>query len=1114
MKRAFVTVSALAFLLFAPVLAGINARMLRQPDVSQTQIAFVYAGDIWLAPKTGGTAVRLSSPAGEESFPKFSPDGSSLAYSANYDGNVDIYVVSVSGGLPKRVTHHPMSDRVLDWYPDGKSLLFASPMMAGRDRFNQLFKVSREGGLPEKLPVPYGEFGSISPDGKTLAFMPESQDFRTWKRYRGGWAPDIWLFDLQNLAARNITNSPAGDAHPMWSGKTIYFMSDRGPELRNNLWAYEPDSQKLHQVTQFADFDVRFPSIGPSEIVFEGGGRLYLLDLKKQKPQEVSIDVVTDEASLKPRAEKVVQLIQNLFISPTGKRVAFEARGDIFTVPAEHGPVINVTASSGVAERYPSWSPDGKWLAYWSDRSGEYELVVRPADGSGSEQSLTTLGPGFRYGLYWSPDSKKIAFVDQAMRLWIADRESKETKQIDKAGSLFHGSLQGFRFSWSPDSRWLAYDRDQDELGNRTTIFMYDTQKGEKHKVTSSYYDDSSPVFDPEGKYLYYLSNRSLRPVYGSFDATFVYPNAMQIVAVSLRSDVPSPIAPQNDEETGKEEKKKDEKKPDDKKVEDTKDQPDAKPADAAKDAAKDDEKKQAPKPVEIEFDGFEMRAVVLPPEAGVYSGLLAAEGKVLFVRRPRNGSAPSQKSTLCYFDLKDRKEEVVIEEIDGYQLSADKKKIVVRQSDSYGIIDLKPKQKIEKKLRIAEMETVVDPRAEWQQVFTDAWRFTRDYFYDPNMHGVNWNAIKEQYGKLIEESVTRWDVNFVLGEMIAELNASHTYRGGGDEQRAPERRAGLLGVDWAFEDGAYRIKHIVRGAAWDIEVRSPLAQPGLGVKEGDYVLAVNGLPLAASLDPWAALEGLAEKTVVLTVNSKPTAEGAKKVLLKTLSSEGELRQLEWIETSRKRVEEATGGRVGYIYVPSTGIDGQNELVRQFAAQFDKEGLIIDERFNSGGQIPDRFVELLNRDPLSYWAVRDGKDWQWPPSGNFGPKVMLINGWSGSGGDCFPYFFRKAGLGPLIGTRTWGGLIGLSGSPSLVDGGMVTVPTFRMYSTDGGWFAEGHGVDPDIPVINDPGEMAKGRDPQLERAIQEVQRLLKAKPFTPPKRPSYEDRSGRQRPTD
>ncbi len=1094
----------LVFSLLAPVHGGISARMLRQPDVSQTQIAFVYAGDIWLAPKTGGTAVRLSSPAGEESFPKFSPDGSLIAYSANYDGNVDIYVVAVSGGMPKRLTRHPSADRVLDWYPDGKSLLFASPMMAGRDRFNQLFKVSREGGLPEKLPVPYGEFGSISPDGKTLAFMPESQDFRTWKRYRGGWAPDIWLFDLEKLVAKNMTSSPAIDAHPMWSGKSIYFMSDRGSELRNNLWAYDPNTQKLRQITQFADYDVRFPSIGPSDIVFEAGGRLYLLDLKKQKPQEVIVEVITDGASLKPRAEKVARLIDNPFISPTGKRVLFEARGDIFTVPAENGPVVNLTASSGVAERYPSWSPDGKWLAYWSDRSGEYELMVRPADGSAAEQSLTTFGPGFRHSLYWSPDSKKVAFVDQAMKLWIVDRETRQATQIDKAGALFHGSLENFRFSWSPDSRWLAYDRDQDELGNRSTIFLYDTQKGEKHKLTSSYYDDSSPVFDPEGKYLYYLSNRSLQPAYSSFDTSFIYANATQIIAVSLRSDVPSPIAPQNDEETAKEDKKADEKK-------EPAAGPDAKAGEAAKEG---DKKDQAPKPVEIELDGFETRAVILPPVAGVYGGLQAVEGKVLFLRRPRTGSPPRQKSTLCYFDFKDRKEEVVIEEIDGYQLAADGKKAVVRQSDSYAIIDVKPKQKIEKKLRTAELESVVDPRAEWQQVFNDAWRFTRDYFYDPNMHGVDWMAIKEQYGSLIQDCVTRWDVNFVLGEMIAELNASHTYRGGGDEQRGPDRRAGLLGVDWAFENGAYRIKHILRGGPWDISVRSPLAEPGLGVKEGDYVLAVNGVPLDASIDPWVALEGQAEKTVVLTVNGKPAAEGARKVLVKTLSSEGELRQLEWIEASRKRVDEATGGRVGYIYVPSTGIDGQNELVRQFAAQFEKEGLIIDERFNSGGQIPDRFIELLNRKALSYWAVRDGKDWQWPPTGHFGPKAMLINGWSGSGGDCFPYYFKKAGLGPLIGTRTWGGLIGLSGSPSLIDGGMVTVPTFRMYSTSGEWFAEGHGVDPDIEVINDPGEMAKGRDPQLERAIQEVQRMLKEKPFTPPKRPPYEDRSGRPRPTD
>jgi tricorn protease len=467
----------------------------------------------------------------------------------------------------------------------------------------------------------------------------------------------------------------------------------------------------------------------------------------------------------------------------------------------------------------------------------------------------------------------------------------------------------------------------------------------------------------------------------------------------------------------------------------------------------------------------------------------------------------------LVYFDLKEREEQVVVEEIDGYGLSADQKKVLVNQGTTLAILDLKPKQKIEKKLRTAELETLVDPKAEWRQMFTDAWRIVRDYFYDPGMHGVKWEAVKAQYSRLLDDCVTRWDVNFVIGEMIAELNASHTYRGGGDIQSAIDRKVGLLGVDWSLENGAYRIKHIVSGGDWDISVRSPLREPGVAVREGDYVLAVNGMPILTERDPWAAFQGLAEQTVVLTVNDKPTLEGARKVLVNTLASEGELRQLEWIEGLRKRVDEATGGRVGYIYVPSTGIDGQNELVRQFRAQFDKEALIIDERFNSGGQIPDRFVELLNRKPLSFWAVRDGQDWQWPPVGHFGPKVMLINGWSGSGGDAFPYYFRESGLGPLIGTRTWGGLIGLSGNPQLIDGGGINVPTFRMYGTDGVWFPEGHGVEPDIEVVNDPGEMAKGRDPQLERAVQEVLRLLKEKPGVSPKRPRYEDRSNGMRPS-
>ncbi len=539
--------------------AQVNARMLRQPDVSETQIAFVYAGDIWVVPKAGGTAQRLSSPRGEESFPRFSPDGSAIAFSANYDGNTDIYTVPAMGGEPVRITHHPMDDRLVDWYPDGRGILFAASRESGRQRFSQLYRVSPEGGLPEKLPVPYGEFGAISPDGKTLAYMPKSRDFRTWKRYRGGWAPEIWLFDLQDYSSRNITTSDANDGQPMWHGRTLYFLSDRGRDQRHNIWAYDLDSGSFRQVTQFTDFDVHFPAIGPSDIVFEAGGRLYLLELASETQREVQVDVVTDLATLKPRTESVASLIFGAWISPTGKRAAFEARGDIFTVPAEHGPIRNLTASSGVAERYPAWSPDGKNIAYWSDRSGEYELTIRAADGSGAEQKLTSLGPGFRYRLYWSPDSKKIAFIDQAKTIYYYDLERRRTVEVDRDQWRSHGGLNAFTASWSADSRWLAY---ANGLDNRNgAVFLYDTRAGQRHQVTSGYYADFQPTFDPDGNYLYFLSNRTFRPAYGDVDNSWIYPNTTNIVAVALRPDVPSPLAARSDEEGAKEEKAGEEEK-------------------------------------------------------------------------------------------------------------------------------------------------------------------------------------------------------------------------------------------------------------------------------------------------------------------------------------------------------------------------------------------------------------------------------------------------------------------------------------------------------------------------------------------------------------------------
>ena len=1059
--------------------AQINARLFHQPDVSETQIVFAYGGDIWIVPKAGGMATKLSSPKGEESFPRFSPDGSQIAFSGNYDGNTDIYVLPSTGGVPVRVTHHGMSDRMLDWYPDGKSLLYASSMESGKQRFSQFYQVSAAGGLPEKLPVSMGEFGSLSPDGSKIAFTDRSRVFRNWKRYTGGWAPDIWLFDLKTLSSENITNNIASDELPMWVGDKIYFLSDQGSAQRYNIWVYDTRTKASKQVTHFTDFDVHFPSDGPSDIVFEAGGKIQLLDLATEQVREIAIDIVSDQMTLKTHKESVEKYLQNATIAPDGNRVLVEARGDVFSLPAEEGFTQDLTRTPGFAERNPAWSPDGKYIAYWSDKSGEYELTLRDLTNGNKEEQVTHLGPGFRYDLYWSADSKKIAFVDQTMHINVFDLTTKTNNAIDQDPSLFEGGLRGWRCSWSSDGRWMAYSKTMDN-GNGA-VMIYDTKDKKLTQATSGFYSDLNPTFDREGKYLYLITNRSFNPVYSDFDNTWIYPNATELAVVTLRPEVKSPLAAANDT------------------VAVTKDKKDEKEADKADKEAKDET-------VTIEFEGFERRIIILPPEAGNMGNLAAADGKIIYMRYPNSGS-DGEDSELMFFDLKEKESKTIMKNVNGYELSADGKKLLVRQGRNLGVVGVGSDQKMDKQLALNKMEMTIDPKAEWQQIFNDTWRFERDFFYDKNMHGVDWAAMRKQYGDMIQYAVTRNDVNFILGELIAELNASHTYNGGGDQETPEHKAVGYLGVDWAKDHGQFKIKTIIRGADWDSEVRSPLDEPGVNVKEGEYILAVNGMALADYTDPWAPFEGLSNETVELTVSSTPDWENVRSVVVKTMSDETRLRNLAWIESNRKRVDEESGGKLGYIYVPSTGIDGQNELVRQFYGQWNKQGLVVDERFNNGGQIPDRFIELLNRKPLAYWNVRDGKDWQWPPVGNFGSMVMLINGWSGSGGDAFPDYFRKAGLGPLIGGRTWGGLIGISGAPTLIDGGGVTVPTFRMYNPDGTWFKEGHGVDPDIQVLEDPTQLAKGVDTQLERAIAEALKLVKDKGPIHPAPPQKENRA-------
>lgn len=1067
--------------------AQIDAGLFRFPDVSDKEIVFSYANDLWIVPKSGGTAVKISSPSGMESFPKFSPDGSQIAFSGNYDGNVDVYLMPVSGGVPARLTQHGMTDRVVDWHPDGQRILFASPRESEKDRFNQLYLVSSSGGYPEKLPFPYGEFASYSPDGKQMALVFRSEVFRTWKRYRGGDVADLYLFNFADNSSENLSSSiAAGEELPMWSGNKVYFLSDNGPETRMNLWEYDLSTKARTQLTTFTEFDVHFPSLGPQEIVFEAGGKLYLFNLNDRSQREIRVNLVSDRVSLKPYTENAEKYIQHATVSHDGNRVLIEARGEIFSLPAEHGFVKNLTQSSGVAERYPAWSPDGKSIGYWSDASGEYELWIRDAQNNAISRKVTNYGPGFRYHLHWSPDSKKIAFIDKAMKIKVVDVTTGLTTDIDKGFSFLHGALENFKMNWSGDSRYITYARDTDN--RQQCVFIYDFAQKKLNQITSGFYNCYNPTFDAEGKFLYVLTNQTFKPTYSSIDNTFIYPNSAQIGVISLTKTTPAINAPKNEMVEVKKE-------------EDV----------AASDKGKEkknakEEKNEKVRPVEIDFDGLESRLVLLPIRSGNYGTIASAAGKIIYIRYPNTGADSESKSFIKYYDIEKREEKTLLEDASGFALSMDGKKIFVQRANQFAILKVEENQKFEKTLRVAEMEVFVEPMQEWKQIFADAWRFERDYFYDEGMHGLDWQKVRSRYSTMLQGALTREDVNFVLGEMIAELNASHTYRGGGAEEKAASKNVGYLGVNWSAEGDYYKIKKVIRGAQWDAEVRSPLDLPGTGIKEGDYILAVNGIPISTKFEPSYFFTGLGEKTVELTYNSSPTHAGSKTAVVQTLSDESRLRHLAWIESNRKRVEEATNGDAGYIYVANTGVNGQNELIRQFRAQIHKKALVIDERFNSGGQIPDRFIEILDRELLAYWAIRDGNHWQWPPVAHFGPKVMLINGWSGSGGDAFPDYFKKKKLGPLIGARTWGGLIGISGSPSLVDGGVVTVPTFRMYNPDGTWFREGHGVDPDIEVQEDLTAFTRGEDAQLERAIAEVKETLKQFVFGKPAKPMAEAR--------
>lgn len=1199
-----------------------HAGMLRWPDVSATHIVVTYANDLWIVPREGGMATPLSSPPGPETRATFSPDGKTIAFIGNYDGNRDIYTLPIEGGIPYRVTYHSGNEVLSDWTNDNR-LVFAGTGYVGLSRQTQLFTVSPQGGLPQKLPVPYGINGTISDDGRWLAYTPHSTDNATWKRYQGGMATDIWLFDLQENKSKKITDWIGTDTQPMWHKQYVYYLSDAGQEHRLNIWRYDTRNGSRKQITKLKDWDVKWPSMGPGadgngEIVYQYGPGLYLLDLKTNQSHEVEVRIPGDRPTIRPRNVDASRFITGWSISPTGKRAAIEARGDIWTSPTKEGTPRNLTRTNGVAERSPSWSPDGRWIAHFSDANGEYELYVTQSDGKGETKQLTRNGNAFRYSPIWSPDSKHLTFTDKTGTLYLYSFDNGQVKVIDREPWSGYPDV-----SWSHDSKWIAYDKNNEKT-RIACIWFYNVETGEKRQVTGGMFNDYLPTFDRKGDYLYYISSRSFSPTYEDIGTTWIYMGTQVLIAMPLRKDIKNPYLPKVDEETWKEEKKEEQTKPlveqtglpgsfvlerssesvdlqedevsgewkgtvsgaglpggsisvtirltkkADNSVTGTLESPlgsadttgtyhpgskellltatienipitlratvssskmtgtveamgqnfqlqaertgsPPKPATPTTQGppGKQEGDKKEEKPFVIDFDGLEARAMALPVRNGRFGRLAVNDrNQLIFVRAGMPGS--SETSGIKLFDLSDekREEKVVASGASNFDISADGKKLLVIRGSSASIQDASAGAQGESVITTA-MTVTIDPREEWKQLFIDAWRIQRDFFYDPNMHGVDWKAMRDHYAQMLDDCISREDVSYVISEMISELNVGHAYYWGGDVESQASMSVGMLGVDFELVNGAYRIAKIYEGATWDTDARNPLKTPGIDVKEGHYLLAVNGIPLNVKKDPYAAFQGLADKVVTLTVSEKPVIDkDAKEVNLRLLSDDSNLRYRAWIERNRAYVAKKTGGRVGYIYVPDTGINGQNDLVRQFSGQRGLDALIIDERWNGGGQIPTRFIELLNRPVTSFWARRDHQDMIWPPDSHQCPKCMLINGLAGSGGDAFPYFFRQAGLGKLIGTRTWGGLVGISGNPALIDGGYTSAPTFAFYETDGTWGIEGYGVEPDIEVIDDPALMLNDGDPQLDAAISHILEELKRRPFVQPKRPAYPNRSG------
>ena len=1112
-----------------------EGRLLLFPDIYKDKVAFVYGGDLWLVASTGGTARRITSSPGREQFPKFSPDGKWLAFTGQYDGNFNVYVMPSEGGQPKQLTFYqgqaqPLSDRmgvlneVVGWTPDSKNVIFLSRRDASNGWAKRPSMVAVSGGLPQPFAMDEGGLLSYSPDGGKIAYNRIFRNFRQWKRYTGGMAQDITIYDLKNNTIEGVVpHTEYTDTFPMWHGNTIFFSSDRGADHRLNLYSFDTGSKQIQQLTNFDQFDVMWPSLGPDAIVFENGGYLYTFDLESHQAKKLTVYLDTDRDQAMKHWVDASRHITDFDIAPDGKRAVFGARGEVFTVPAKEGSVRNLTNSPGAREQKVAWSPDGKWIAYVSDRTGEDEIYISPQDGLGPEEAVTSGHKGFMYQPVWSPDSTKIAWSDQEVRLWYVDIKAKKPVQVDRGKFA-----EILNYNWSPDSQWLAYDKAEES--GFAVVYLYSLANSKITPVTSALENSYAAVFDPDKRYLYFLSDRDFNEVIGNIDFEFANPKTTRVYVITLTADEPSPFPALSDEVKVKAPEPAvttpvPEQKPETKKNKQPPANPPSEKEQASGEKTVETEAKQPPRVFKIDLDGIENRVVALAVPPAVIVRLDASKDAVYYGTTPiqgLSGPLPGEEPAIHAYDLKDRKDKVLIEGGDRFALSADGSKLLYRTAGEgpakYGIIDAKPTDSPHKAgdgvLNTSAMRAEVDPPLEWKEIYNEVYRQERDFFFEASMNGNDWAKIRDQYAQLLPYVADRYSLTYIMAQLIAELSNSHTYVGGGEFPELHPVNVGLLGADYELDaaSGMYRFKKIYAGENWDAQVRSPLTEPGVNVKEGDYLVAINGHTLHAPQTPDELLVNTANQVVTLTVNSKGSADGAHKLVVKPIADEFRLRELNMIESNRNKVDAASGGKIGYVYLPDMGDAGLNEFVRQYFPQIRKQGIIIDVRYNGGGFVDQLIFARLRRILAAMDNARNFEPSTVPQNVFHGYMACITNHMAASDGDLFSYFFKVYKLGPLIGERTWGGVRGIRGMMPLMDGGYITRPEFALYGLDSKWLIENKGVEPDVVVDNRPDLVVKGQDPQLEKAIDLVMQQIKANPkklpSTPPDLPAYPEGPG------